>query len=156
MIPVQQSRGQTELEAPWLGMRAAAGSVITFGDVITHLRRAISELLVPTPVLSGTHCSQRLERFINWFNDALPLFQKDFCLRLHGATKSSEGATMACHGTGQSVQTAHPSRPFHTHDLFNLLLWKQKQKQNRGIYPSPSLSKLVRTSPKLNKLEIRF
>lgn len=52
-------------------MRAAARSVITCGDVITHLRRASSELLVPTPVLSGTHCRQRLARLINWFNDAI-------------------------------------------------------------------------------------
>lgn len=86
MTPVQQSKGQREPESPWLGTCAAASCVITRGDVITHLRRAISEPMVPTTVLSGTHWRQRLERFINWLNDALTLFQKKFCLLLHCAT----------------------------------------------------------------------
>lgn len=79
MTPVQHSKGQRDLEAPWLGTCAIASSVTTPGDVITHLR-AISERVVPTTVLSGTHWRQRLARLFTWFNDALPLFQKNFCL----------------------------------------------------------------------------
>lgn len=73
-------------ERPRSSLAGHGGSVFTHGDDITHLRRAISELVFPATVLSGTHWRQRLARFINWFNDALPLFQKNFCLLLHCAT----------------------------------------------------------------------
>lgn len=91
MTPVQQSKSQRDLEAPWLGMCATASSVIICADATTHLRRAISELVAPTTVLSGTHWRQRLARLINCFNDALPLFQKYICLLLCCATKNARG-----------------------------------------------------------------
>lgn len=86
----QQSRGQRDWEAPRLGTCATASSDTTHGDVRIHLRRAISELVVPTTALSGTHWRQKLARLINWFNDALLLFQ-NFCLLLHCATKHAWG-----------------------------------------------------------------
>lgn len=84
MTPVQHSRGQRDLKAPWLGACAIAR-----GDVRTHLRRAISELVVPATALSGMHWRQKLARLINWFKDALLLFQKNFCSLLHCATKNA-------------------------------------------------------------------
>lgn len=149
MTPVQQSKSQRDLEAPWLGMCATASSVIICADVTTHLRRAISELVAPATVLSGTHWRQRLARLINCSNDALPLFQKYFCLLLCCATKNARG-----NQRGFPWNRAVCSALFHTHNLFNLLLW---EKNFPGIYPSsPYLSKLVRTSSKLNKPGIRF
>lgn len=61
------------------------------GDVRTHLRGATSELVVPTTALSGKHWRQKLARLINCFNGALLLFQKNFCLLLHCATKNAWG-----------------------------------------------------------------
>lgn len=105
MTPVQQSKGHRDLEAPWLGMCATASSVITCADVITHLRRALSELVVPTTVLSGTHWRQRLARLNN-----LPLFQKYFCLLLHCATKNARG-NQPGFPWNRAVSSAPPNLP---------------------------------------------